>query len=598
MVFPGPRQDPQPLLSMPVYQPAGTLNDTTRRLCCAPYVNANFANAVIREVVEAERKAVPPSYGFDLDPVVRHCLRARRLLIVRYAIVTGLIVAGLCVNWVATISWLTLCALVIGLRSSAVRELPRPVRLAIVAMIAFIVLCVAGYTILTFVFGQLVSSVGFDNGSQFPSGGSTSEERFASLFGAGLYGTVLLAPVVLAAAMFLSLFLSRRHIYGILTTELAPGVRAAAPRTGSHRVEWRLGLVAAMQRGNISVHDVDPYAGAGWIEHNWSFAVALNPSADGSLPRRTRRIQIDGAALNRRVNDAVIGLRDGRLRDGERIPNVYVVPYVAADGNRRSDDPLIDPHTRTPRTLASAETLAAIEGCPQGGLRHYLRAVVPANGKEIRTPDGRLVLPAQDSGIGVTAFIHLAVEGGMLYTEFVATVMPQIHPWYHLGDNLRPERVPVRAAMHTLQAFVRDNLMGPTYLVRLGWDAVRLQSRMAQSARAADEFRYYDYGAHFSVRELAAQRPTIKFMQMLDSAKYIKLLDKAVTEAIVDFLDENGVDTTEFKNAVSNVTYDFSSATFGGIQNFGGKNTNIQNNLTGGGGPGPSTGRPSGGSRG
>ena len=59
-------------------------------------------------------------------------------------------------------------------------------------------------------------------------------------------------------------------------------------------------------------------------------------------------------------------------------------------------------------------------GSPQGGLRHYLRAVIPASGKEIRTPDGRLVLPAQDSGIGVTAFIHLAAEGGMLYTSSCA----------------------------------------------------------------------------------------------------------------------------------------------------------------------------------
>lgn len=606
MVVPGQRPITHPLLSMPTYQPASTLSDTTRRLCCAPYVDVGFGDAVIREVVESERKAVPPSYGFDLDPVVRHCLRARRLIIARYAIVTGLLLVGLCLNAGWTLAWLVVCAAVVGLRSSAARELPRPIRLGVGFAVASVVLCFAGYALVSAVFSQLVASVGLGSlGSSGYSGlgGNAASEGLSAFFGAGLLSVTQLAPVLLGAAMFLTLFLSRRHTYGILTTELAPGTQISAPRTSNSRVEWRLGVVAAMQRGNISVHDVDPYAGAGWIEHDWSFAVALKPAEQDDRARhngRFTRVQVDGAALNQRVGDAVIALRDTRLREGERIPNIYVVPYVAAGGNRRNDDPLIDPQTRTPRTMASPETLAAIEGCPQGGLRHYLRAVVPANGKEIRTPDGRLVLPAQDSGIGVTAFVHLAIEGGMLYAEFVATVMPQVRPQYHLADNLRPERVQTRAALHTLREFLRDNLLGPVYLVQTGWNAIRLQSRMARSAAAADEFRSYDYGARFSVRELAAVRPTVKFMQLLDATKYIKLLDRAVTESIVDFLDENGVDTAEFKNAVANVAYDYSTTTFhGGQQSFGGKNVNIQNNTTGGGGrPTQPTGKAGGGKRG
>jgi hypothetical protein len=568
MVYQRQREESEPLLSTPAYVPATTFSDTTRRLCCAPYVNASFGNAVIREVVESERKAVPPSYGFDLDPVVRHCLRARRLLIARYAIVTALLLAGLLINPVWTVGWLLLCVAVVGVRSSAVRELPRPVRLGIVGAIVILGLCFAGYTVA----GYLLSSV-LGSYSRVPD----IDTGAPSFSGADLQGVRNVVPVLLGAAIYLTLFLSRRHIYGILTTELAPGAPASAPRSSNPRVEWRLGVVAAMQRGNIAVQDTDPFAGAGWIEQNWSFAVSLKPRADEGDHRQ--RIPIDGAALNRRVHDAVVGLRDGQLREGERIPNVFVVPYVAADGYRRNDDPLIDPQTRTPRTQASVETIAAIEACPQGGLRHYLRAVIPANGKAIRTPDGRPVFPAQDSGIGVTAFVHLAVEGGMLYTEFVATVMPQVHPRYHLVDNLRPERIQGRAAGHAARAFVRENLLAPAYLVQLGWDAMRLQARMARSARAADEFRFYDYGAHFSVRELAAQRPTVKFMQMLDAGKYIKLLDKAVTETVVAFLDEQGVDTADFQNAVLNVAYDFSHALFaGGQQSFGGRNTNIQNN--------------------
>ncbi len=125
--------------------------------------------------------------------------------------------------------------------------------------------------------------------------------------------------------------------------------------------------------------------------------------------------------------------------------------------------------------------------------------------------------------------------------------------------------------------FLRDNAFGPFYLARLVWDTLRLPARMARSARRADEFRYYDYGARFSVRELAAQRPTEKFMQVLDAGKYTKLLDRAVTDSIIEFLDEHGVDVSEFQQAANTVS--IRNATFvGGQQSFGGKNVNVQQN--------------------
>ncbi|GLY04025.1 hypothetical protein [Actinoplanes sp. NBRC 101535] len=565
-----------PLLSMPAYMPGTTLNDTTRQLCAAPYLNPGFGNAVIREVVESECKAVPPSYGFDLDPVVRHCLRARRLMLLRYGLVTALLIIGLCVNPLATIGWLLVCAVVVGARSALLRELPPAVRLAVVTGLVGVLSCFAGYLVLSYVASSLVGSFSDDFG--YPT---DSVPVSGSLVSAGF----LLAPVLLTGAMFLTLFLSRRHVYGVLVTELAPGIAPVVPRSNNPRVEWRLGVVAAMQRGNICVQDIDPFAGAGWNEHSWSFATSLK-ARDGGAP-----VQIDSAALNQRVHDVIIALRHPSLREGERIPNIYVVPYVAADGNRRRDDPLIDPQTRTPRTLASPETIAAIMTNPQGGLRHYLRAVVPANGKEIRTPDGRLVLPAQDSGIGVTAFVHLAVEGGMLYTEFVCTVMPQVHPLYQLVDNLRAERIPVHAAWDTLLTFAHDNLLGPRYLATLAWDMIWLPGRMARHGRRADHYKFYDYGAHFSVRELAAQRPTVKFMQHLDAEKYIKLLDRTVSETVLDFLDEQGVDTTELRQAVTMVSID-NMTIHGGQQSFGGTNTNIQNNR-----PAATRARPTGGPR-
>ncbi|WP_030434289.1 hypothetical protein [Actinoplanes subtropicus] len=99
---------------------------------------------------------------------------------------------------------------------------------------------------------------------------------------------------------------------------------------------------------------------------------------------------------------------------------------------------------------------------------------------------------------------------------------------------------------------------------------------MSRSTREAQQLRFYDYGARFSVRDRAG-RETRKFMQKLDGAKYIKLVDKTVTEAVLGFLRDSGVDTSEFENQVINNTY--SNLTFhGGVQNFGGTNTVRQRN--------------------
>jgi len=561
---------PDPPLSMPVYTPATQFSDTTRGLCSAAYVDITFANDVIGEVVESERKAVPPSFGFDLDPVVRHCLRARRLLIVRFAVVTALLMVGLCLNGWATLSWLALCTL-IGIVRAANGARLRVLRLGFVTGLVLTVICTTALLTALFVAARLMPDW-LSRHLASAAVTSTGSGALTTLL-AGLYGFTLLVPLALTAAMAAALFLSRWHAYGIMFGELAPGARASAPKVGNDRLERRLAAVAAMQRGNIAVHDTDPFAGAGRLEHGWSFAVTLKPRGD---EQNGHRVALDPHELNRRVNAAVVGLRDTALREGERIPNVYAVPYVAADGYRRNEDPLIDRRTRTPYTMASAETIAAVEACPQGGLRHYLRVVVPANGKDIRTPDGRGILPAQDSGVSVTAFVHLAVEGGLLYAEFVALVLSPLRAEYRIADTLRADRVLSRAARDTLRLFVYDSLYGPWHLVRVGWDTFRLTHRMARSSEKADEYRYYDYGARFSVRDRAA-RETGKFMQKLDASKYIKLLDKTVTEAVLGYLREQGVDTTEFENNVLN--YTFGDLVFhGGVQNFGGTNTVFQTN--------------------
>jgi hypothetical protein len=70
------------------------LNDTTRRLCAAAYLNDDFAYQVIGETTGDDQRSVPLSLGFDVEPVIRHAFRARRMLVVREALLTLIVVVG------------------------------------------------------------------------------------------------------------------------------------------------------------------------------------------------------------------------------------------------------------------------------------------------------------------------------------------------------------------------------------------------------------------------------------------------------------------------------------------------------------------------
>ncbi len=57
--------------------------DTTRYLAAAAYRDFQFRDKIIEETVNQRYRAIAPCYGVDLVTVVKHCLKARRIKIIR-----------------------------------------------------------------------------------------------------------------------------------------------------------------------------------------------------------------------------------------------------------------------------------------------------------------------------------------------------------------------------------------------------------------------------------------------------------------------------------------------------------------------------------
>jgi hypothetical protein len=540
-------------------RPVTALTDQTRRLCCAPYVDGEFANKVIAELVEDEHRAVAPSFGFDLDPVVRHCYRARRLLLLRNTLLTGVVVAGLgfAPKW-------TFILLAAGLLAQFIRLLRRrrparqprgylPVLLNYV--LGWLPFLVIGGLFLAQGWFRRAETAGRAWVDDLAVDDMSRDAVWDAVRRVGRDAWDLLAAPV--AVSLLALFVLTAYnviVYRALTSGLARRDQPVPPRLPNARVARRVARVAAAQYGNVMVHAADPFLGTGEVTRAWSFALNLRRR---STTGPGQPVALDPLDVNRELRRRLGGLGDEDLPERERIPGICLVPHVVADGLRDLDDELVCPRDRLPYPYASPTAIDAIIRHPQGGLRYFQRVVVGHvaagdDGHTVRAADGRTVSRLRHQEVLVSAFVHVAVEGGLLYAEFVATVLPPVQQRYHLLDTLHHAngRHLSRALSEATRSLFDDTVAAPWRLARGLWRVCTGRARMNRADRASREFRRYDYGARVSVRTLAAEPEPATYLQKLDAEKYVKLIERVTTEALLDYLDRHGVDTAEFTRRV------------------------------------------------
>jgi hypothetical protein len=538
------------------------MSSTTRLLCGAAYLDDSYAAKVIEEIVEDEHRAVAPSYGFDLDPVVRHCYRARRLILIRDLVLSGLLLAGLVLVPFVTVAWLLTAGGVIAMRSGWVAQaLGNRWRASYLFVAAVVLLCCCGYLSPLLFFLQQDSS----SADSFSQGDTNVSDALASSLNGLTLVVITLTPLALAVGTVVTVVVHRVTAYRTMVNSLAADRPGIAPELPNARVQQRMSWVSGAQQGNLTMHSRNPLLGAGKVVSGalWSIAVTLKPRAN---PVASSTVTVNQATTTSTVGDGaqatvsidpydihvwlrqrVYGLADSKLPEQEQVPGVRALDHVVADGERREGDPLIDP-ARRPYTVASPEAIAAIIRHPQGGLRYYQRFVIGVEGKPVLARDRRTVLPAQDQEIVVSAFVHVAVEGGKLYAEFLGMLLPPVKDEFHVVNRVRSSATPKlnESILEALRSWPRT-VGAPVRAGRLLWQIATAGTRMDRAHRESMENLSHEYGARLSARELASKDSPEKFLQLLDAEKYIKLVEKAVFETLLDYLDHHKVDTSEYR---------------------------------------------------
>ena len=538
-------------------QPSGPLSNATRYLCAAPYLNRTFANTVIRELL-ASHRAVAPSLGIDLGPIVRHCLNARRAQILRDLLLTIFLLAGLLFATTAIIGILIL-AFLFGLVLPGVNWERHSIGLKVFAGVA------VAFVLIPFVLFLLLQPI-LDFASRSPS-------EFG--LAAGLGGKTEIALLIFIGLVGTTLFGYSYSMFRTFSDQLRPGARAGRFHPADPQVEARIAQVAEAQYGNMIIYGgQNPFIGTGLVEKTWSIAIELDHApgprkgaAGGQwhVPRSSGNVPIDPAELHQTIRARLLKLRDDELPGNERVSALTVHDHVVGDGHCRWDSPIVDSARTMPYSEASPEAIDALIRHPAAGLRYYQRACVSDEGQAVRVRQ-REVIGRTDQEVAVSAFIYAAVEGRMFYLEFVSTVTPPILRQYHLIDRLpkvTSSKFITKVLVHSASTSFRDIVWAPFGLIGTIWRIIAERRSFQEEATAATDYLFADVGAQVSVREIGSAPELRTFIQNLDAAKYTKIIERLVTDTVFDFLNDKGVDTSAYRASASAIINNSGNMTLG-----------------------------------
>ncbi|HEX6452083.1 MAG TPA: zinc ribbon domain-containing protein [Trebonia sp.] len=537
----------------------GPVSNATRYLCAAAYLEPLFATTVLGELMGSHR-AVVQSHGIDLVPIVRHCYKARKQRLVRDILLTipyfpllwGLLVPALGVTFLLSLlpgtRW--------DRRSRGFRIYGRVIGIgAVVLMLGYMAAAV-----ILFVVAATVSI----------------EQQSPSSLPVGLWTIAIgwLASLILYAAILLGYGVAQHRTLG---TWLVPGAPPLPPAAESARVQARLAEIYVAQHGNLTLYSgEDPFLGTGvtplgWRtadsrvgagEQAWSIATELSRKEReggeeqkdgilGSFPRGSRRgrASINPVKLHETLRERLLELGDPGLPPNERVGSLTVDHHVVGEGRLRWNSPLVDPVRLAPYSQVAPEAITALIRHPQARLRSYLRVSISDEGPMVFADD-QPVIGSVDQDVVVSAFVYVAVEGRMFYLQFVPTSLAPVDESFRVVD-----RMPRPGSGEFLAMAVGDTVRTAFFdIINAPFNICRTLRQMRTEYRAADTRMpagrpdaHTDIGARLSVRELGAQPHPRTYIQQLDVSKYTQILERLVLEAVLDFLDSEGVDTTAYR---------------------------------------------------
>ncbi|HEX3434182.1 MAG TPA: hypothetical protein VHT25_08995 [Solirubrobacteraceae bacterium] len=302
----------------------------------------------------------------------------------------------------------------------------------------------------------------------------------------------------------------------------------SAPEPSDSVLSRRIEELSADQDGNVTVYSgFLPFAGAGLDQGGWSFVVDLRKGKGGPIgPSAAERLAPE--ELYAAVRGSLEALQMANLTISDRL--------FVSGADIRDDRILLPDPIQRPTPVVSTEVLNRYVSAATHHVRHY---------QCIRVVDwqGELV---------VSLYLRFAIRNGRLFCELSKFVLVPLKEELHRFDGL-PGKMQLRHVMSMLRrSFVSALglwLRSPKVVLR---PLSRSRDR-ASSVKEVEQDPFFDYGARVTALDRVRSSHYRRYFQRLDKEMYVKMLERAALDTVVDILDNHGVDTAEIAERRSTI---------------------------------------------
>jgi hypothetical protein len=245
--------------------------------------------------------------------------------------------------------------------------------------------------------------------------------------------------------------------------------------------------------------------------------------------------------LHRHVRRRLEALRDPELPPAQRVPGLVLEDRLFVSGGAvHRDRRLLPDPAAPPVARVSPRIVHEFMNYPTGPIRHFKCIRIDSWMREI----------------AFSGFLHFAVHGRTLYVEQTVCMLLPIKAGYHVVDGLTRGLLPGEGgslAWETLKDLPASLLRAPVELFGYVRSRYREREQDRVLQKIINEPLPIDYGARVSVRELGQARHWRNYFQELDSHRHLQLVQAQVLNAILDFLEDHHIDTSEFRQRHSTI---------------------------------------------
>lgn len=298
-------------------------------------------------------------------------------------------------------------------------------------------------------------------------------------------------------------------------------------------IDARAQSAIPLDRSNLTVYSgFSPFVGAGIDMGGWSLAIATDkPKQEfGAMPPTRFEVR----ALDQSLRAALDGLQ---IQGLEQLDHFFV-----HGSDVRECEGLLQDSCGRPTQVIDGALAERYRYGDDTRVRHY---------RWIRVHDW-------DQDLIVSYFVRCSLRGATLFVEFKHCLLTPLAEKVREIDGLARGTVTETLVVLFLAAPIAATfkLMSAPFAVAgyisQAWDEATGKSAR-ERRKLIDRTPRYDYGAHTSVRQAWSSGNYESYFQRADSDYYDKTLQKRLLDALTEFLDAHGVDTSDLRDRQSTI---------------------------------------------